>query len=241
MTDIVGVTDRSSAILQRISRIMDIPLTQVLEMTVEHLFKTLDREKVCPACKDTSKCFDCPFNGISESGSILKQRYQKEVARPNFNRRYGGMRCRVCLVRENSQPNPIAIKTADMAYGLVREELVSADRETMLSILLTDNLRLIGVETVAVGVHNTVGASPAELFKSGLLANASAIILCHNHPSGELSPSSEDIKFTENVIKCGEILGIRIKDHLIVSSEGYISLTERRFIKDEKLTLYPRQ
>ena len=151
------------------------------------------------------------------------------------------MRCRVCLVRENSQPNPIAIKTADMAYDLVKDELTSADRETMVSILLTDNLRLIGVETVAVGVHNTVGASPAELFKSGLLANASAIILCHNHPSGELSPSTEDIKFTENVIKCGEILGIRVKDHLIVSCEGYLSLVERRFMKEEKLTLYPRQ
>ena len=111
----------------------------------------------------------------------------------------------------------------------------------MLSILLTGNLRLVGVETVAIGSQNMVGASTGEMFKSAILANANCVILCHNHPSGELSPSSEDLKFTENVIKCGEILGIRIKDHLIVSSEGYISITERRFMKDEKLTLYPRQ
>jgi DNA repair protein RadC len=240
MTGSEAITDRSSAILQRISWAMDIPITQVLEMTVEHLFKTMDREKVCPACKDTAKCFDCPFNGISE-GSILKQRYQlKEAARPVFNRRYGGMRCRVCLVRENNQPNPMAIKTADMAYKLVKEELGSADREMMLSILLAGNLRLVGVETVAIGNQNMVGAFTGELFKSAILANANAVILCHNHPSGELSPSSEDLRFTENAIKCGEILGIRIKDHLIVSSEGYISITERRFMKDEKLTLYPR-
>ena len=150
------------------------------------------------------------------------------------------MRCRVCLVRENSQPHAIAIKTADMAYQLVKEELGSADREMMLSILLTGNLRLVGVETVAIGNQNMVGAFTGELFKSAILANANAIILCHNHPSGELSPSSEDLRFTENVIKCGQILGIRVKDHLIVSSEGYISITERRFMKDEKLTLHPR-
>ena len=69
------------------------------------------------------------------------------------------MRCRVCLVRENNQPQPMAIKTADMAYELVKEELGSADREMMLSILLTGNLRLVGVETVAIGSQNMVGAS----------------------------------------------------------------------------------
>ena len=66
MTGSEAITDRSSAILQRISWAMDIPMPQVLEMTVEHLFKTMDREKVCPACKDTSRCLDCPFNGISD-------------------------------------------------------------------------------------------------------------------------------------------------------------------------------
>jgi RadC-like JAB domain-containing protein len=189
-----AITDRSSAILQRISWAMDIPVPQVLEMTVEHLFKTMDREKVCPACKDTSRCLDCPFNGISDSGSILKQRYRLKEARPIFNGRYGGMRCRACLVRENNQPQSITIKTAEMAYELVKEELGSADREMMLSILLTGNLRLVGVETVAVGSQNMVGASTGEMFKSAILANANCLILCHNHPSGELSPSSEDIK-----------------------------------------------
>ena len=96
------------------------------------------------------------------------------------------MRCRVCLVRENNQPqpNPMTIKTAEMAYQLVKEELGSADREMMLSILLTGNLRLVGVETVAVGSQNMVGASTGEMFKSAILANANCLILCHNHPSG---------------------------------------------------------
>ena len=104
-----------------------------------------------------------------DPGSILKQRYQAEESlrenlRPNFNSRYGGMHCRVYLVRENNQ-QPIIIKTSEAAYNLVKDELASADRETMLSILLTGHLSLIGVETVAVGLHNTVGGINGRAFQ----------------------------------------------------------------------------
>jgi DNA repair protein RadC len=85
---------------------------------------------------------------------------------------------------------------------------------------------LIGIQTVAVGKINTCGANPADIFKSALLANAPSIVLAHNHPSGDLKPSSEDIAFTRNLIKAGKILRVQVLDHLIISSKGYASLNQ---------------
>jgi DNA repair protein RadC len=144
--------------------------------------------------------------------------------RPAYSARYRGMQCRVCLVRENTRDNPIYIKNADDAYELVREELSSADREIFLSILLTTNLQLIGVESVATGTLNQCSISPADTFKSAILANASNIILIHNHPSGSLQPSNSDLKITETLTKCGDMFGIQVTDHLIIGADGYYSI-----------------
>jgi len=66
---------------------------------------------------------------------------------------------------------------------------------------------------------------------SAILANASCIILCHNHPSGFLEPSPEDIAFTKHVILCGRMIGIKVHDHLVVSSRGYCSMNEHGLIR----------
>ena len=77
----------------------------------------------------------------------------------------------------------------------------------------------------------------SEVFKSAILSNASCIILCHNHPSGDLEPSSADVEFTKNVIKSGNLLGIRVHDHLVVSSRGYVSMNERGLINVNEKSL----
>jgi DNA repair protein RadC len=65
---------------------------------------------------------------------------------------------------------------------------------------------------------------PREVFKGAILANAASIILCHNHPSGDLTPSKEDIHMTEEMMKAGKLLGIRVLDHIIVSNQGYVTI-----------------
>jgi DNA repair protein RadC len=65
-----------------------------------------------------------------------------------------------------------------------------------------------------------------EVFKSAILANAVGIILCHNHPSGELTPSNEDVQITKLIVDAGKLLGIKVLDHIIVSNKGYRSLTD---------------
>ncbi len=85
------------------------------------------------------------------------------------------------------------------------------------------------VTNVHVVSHGTASASlvhPREVFKGAILANAHAIIVAHNHPAGSMTPSGEDIETTGILIKAGDILGMKVIDHLIVSSSGFCSLRE---------------
>ena len=143
---------------------------------------------------------------------------------PRFNQNYKGIRCRVCLVRENTDGEIIRISNEEDAYELVRQELVNSDREMILSIMLTVRNDLIGVETVSIGSVTASTTTPRDVFKSAILANAVSVILCHNHPSGDLTPSGEDIRITKKLIEAGELLGIKVLDHLIVSYKGFNSL-----------------
>lgn len=145
--------------------------------------------------------------------------------KPKFNRDYGGMQCRVCLVREG-EVKPVKISDPKDVYDLVKYELASADREMLLSVMLTSSNHLIGVEIVSVGSLGSTQTSPREVFKSAILGNANSIILCHNHPSGSLSPSSCDYSITDEMVKAGKLLGVGVADHIIVSHVGYKSLRE---------------
>ena len=146
--------------------------------------------------------------------------------KPNFNKNYKGIKCRVYLIRENDGDEVVAIHNPTAAYELVKDELVSSDREMLLSVMLTTKNNLIGVETVSIGSINVTSMSPREVFKSAILANAVSIILCHNHPSGCLIPSDADIQMTKQFVKAGELLGIKVLDHLIVSDQGFKSLRD---------------
>ena len=145
---------------------------------------------------------------------------------PNFNQNYKGIRCRVCLIRENTGDEIIKINNESDAYELVKDQLVNSDREILLSVMLTVKNDLIGVETVSIGSITASTTTPRDIFKSAILANAVAIIVCHNHPSGELVPSNEDIKITKQLTAAGELLGIKVLDHLIVSNQGYRSMRD---------------
>ena len=146
--------------------------------------------------------------------------------KPNFNRNYKGIWCRVCLVRDGTSDEIIKINNESDAYELVKDELAGSDREMILSVMLTVKNDLIGVEKVSIGSITASTTTPRDIFKSAILANAVAIIVCHNHPSGELVPSKNDIEITKQLIAAGELLGIKVLDHLIVSNQGYRSLRD---------------
>jgi DNA repair protein RadC len=151
---------------------------------------------------------------------------QESPMKPKFSDNYKGVRCRVYLVREGENDEVIKLNNPTDVYDLVKDELANSDREMLLSVMITVNNQLIGVEIVSIGSVNATTMLPREIFKSAILANAVGIILCHNHPSGDLTPSNEDIKFTKVIIDAGELLGIKVLDHLIVSNKGYKSLRD---------------
>lgn len=104
--------------------------------------------------------------------------------------------------------------------------------EEIFAILTLDTKnKITGVFKVSTGSLSASIVHPREVFKRALLQNASAIILLHNHPSGDPKPSTEDIDITKRLIEAGEILGIKILDHIIIGDETrYISLKESEII-----------
>lgn len=147
----------------------------------------------------------------------------KKLAIPDYNKKYNGSQLRVCLVREGRSKRQTYIKTPEDVYNLVKKRLCESDREIFLSILISTDGSLIGVEEVAVGTLDECLISPRELFKSAILANASKVIVCHYHPSGSLKLSVHDKKLTKILIDAGNILRIAIDDHVLVTHRGYRS------------------
>ena len=124
---------------------------------------------------------------------------------------------------------PVRISGPQEAYEFLRN-VRNSDRESLYSIMLDACQHVIGCEEVSKGSLNTTRTSPRELYKSALLANAIGIIAAHNHPSGNIEPSADDIAFTRTVKKAGDLLGVELYDHLIVSIDGYTSLKDRGII-----------
>ena len=91
-------------------------------------------------------------------------------------------------------------------------------------VLLDARHKVIGLNTVSIGTVSASLVHPREVFKPAILANASAVILAHNHPSGELDPSEHDLELTRRLIEAGKLLGIELMDHLILCDEGHLSL-----------------
>ncbi len=115
------------------------------------------------------------------------------------------------------------------AYHLIKEELIKEKRELFLVILLDVKSVLITHQIVSIGSLSNTLVHPREVFYPAIRHKASSMILAHNHPSGDPTPSKEDYEITKTLIETGKIVGISVVDHLIVSQEGYISLRQQGF------------
>ena len=142
------------------------------------------------------------------------------------SRGYRGYRTLVKLVREGTAYEPVVVTNPRDIYDFLAH-VRNADRESLYSVLMDAQNQVVGCEEVSRGSLNVTRTRPAEVYKSALLANALSLILAHNHPSGTLDPSQEDIEFTRGMAQAGELLGIHLHDHVIVTDRGYTSLRER--------------
>jgi len=109
-------------------------------------------------------------------------------------------------------------------------DIVDKKQEYFVCISLNGANEVIGKRIVTIGLLNANQVHPREIFSDAIADRAASIILVHNHPSGNTEPSKDDIEITQRLMQAGEILGITIHDHLIVSKNGYTSMKEQGMI-----------
>jgi DNA repair protein RadC len=111
---------------------------------------------------------------------------------------------------------------------VVGDYLKESDREHFVVLLLDTKNSVIGINTVSIGILDSALVHPREVYKAAILANAAAIILAHNHPSGDPTPSAEDGHITQRLRAAGQVLGIEVMDHIVVGDQArFTSLKER--------------
>jgi DNA repair protein RadC len=124
------------------------------------------------------------------------------------------------------------LDTPDAIASLMRDKNRSYEVEHFQVILLNTRRRLIRTEEVSQGTLDTILVHPREVFKVAIAANAAAVVLVHNHPSGDPTPSEADIKVTRDLIRAGQLLKIEVLDHVILGRatqerpKDYVSLRE---------------
>jgi DNA repair protein RadC len=123
----------------------------------------------------------------------------------------------------------ICIKNPDDIYKAVKQ-YTKNKQEYFLVITLNTSHNIIGIHIATIGLVNRTIIHPREVFIHAIKDNAASIIVCHNHPSGIVSPSPEDIEITNMLLEAAKILGIHFLDHVIIGKDGYYS-----FKKEDKL------
>ena len=121
----------------------------------------------------------------------------------------------------------LLVDSPEVAAGVFGPRLADADRETCMAMLLDTRHRLLDSVTVSVGTLDHTFMSPREIFRDALLANAAAVLVAHNHPSGDPEPSRDDIAVTARLVKAGGVVGIDLLDHLVIGHRAWTSLARR--------------
>jgi len=121
----------------------------------------------------------------------------------------------------------VQIRTPADAANLLMPEMGLLEQEHLRVILLDTKNHVLAIPTIYVGSVNTMMIRISELFRAAIRRNCPAIIIVHNHPSGAVDPSPEDIAVTRQAVEAGKLLDIELLDHLIVSRTAFVSLKER--------------
>lgn len=117
---------------------------------------------------------------------------------------------------------------------LLRENKIDRNREHFWVLGLANNHRILFIELISKGTINKAPVEPMEVFSLALQKRAVRIVLCHNHPSGELQPSDADINITDKLIQTGILVNTPVLDHLIISEKSYLSFSDTHLLDEIK-------
>jgi DNA repair protein RadC len=134
-------------------------------------------------------------------------------------------------VPQSAPPPPSALIRLSSAGDVYRNlaNIRTKDREHFVAFFLNVRHRVIRRRTIAIGTLTGVDCHPREVFKPAIACAAAAIIVAHNHPSNDPTPSRADLDLTTRLREAGELVGIPLLDHVVVCADGFISLAERNW------------
>jgi len=139
---------------------------------------------------------------------------------------------KVVALRECPTPQDLALcDTPDKAAAYWRRHVeqhpyFNPECECFVALMLNSRRKVKGHYLVSVGIQDTILVHPREVFRLAIVTSASAIVLAHNHPSGDATPSEADVKVTRDLIRAGQLLKIEVLDHVIVGKPDHKSLRE---------------
>jgi DNA repair protein RadC len=131
------------------------------------------------------------------------------------------------IVRDSGAAVPRSIKSPADIAAMLSERYACADREIMVVVLLDTKNHVLAVEPIAVGGLDYAMISMREVFKGAIMIGAASMVLAHNHPSGDPTPSPEDVVLTRRIVQAGEMLEIAVLDHIVLGAGRWVSLREK--------------
>jgi DNA repair protein RadC len=163
--------------------------------------------------------------GTLSKASVDELRKQKGIGRDKAIALKSAFTLAKRMVHEVQTEKPL-LDSPERVADLLREDVRSLNSEQLLVALVNTRRRLIQLEIVSQGTLDSLLVHPREVFRPAITANAAAIILAHNHPSGDPNPSEADIKVTRDIIRAGQLLKIEVLDHIILGSKSEERLTD---------------
>lgn len=122
------------------------------------------------------------------------------------------------------------VTSPEIIANVVMEDMKPLQKEHFNIAILDTKNQIIGIENISIGTLNASIVHPRDVFKVAIKKNANSIILIHNHPSGDPAPSNEDINITKRLIEAGNIIGIKVIDHIIVGNDVFLSMKEKNLM-----------
>lgn len=134
----------------------------------------------------------------------------------------------ISLVKEATSPfhAQTRCQSSEDVYRYFKDICADQDREHLYALFLDTKHAPIGLNHVAMGTLNTTIVHPREVFKCAILLNAACLVIVHNHPSGDPSPSQEDRILTTRIADAGQLLGITLLDHVVIGNGRYFSFAD---------------
>lgn len=161
------------------------------------------------------------YDEITSISGIKKVKASQILAMAEIFRRFNTLK---------SNNNQIKISTPKDIYKMLMNEMSNLNQEVLKLVVLNTKNKVIRVKDIFKGSLNSSIVHPREIYSEAVKYGGASIIICHNHPSGDSTPSKEDINTTIRIKECGKIIGIELLDHIIIGNNEYVSLKEKGII-----------